>query len=60
MEKMLSELMIKDMKAKADPAQYGNAKGTSIQDYLVCKLHQIMTALDKKSQNRKVLHLLQI
>ena len=45
--------MIKDMKAKADPAQYGNAKGTSIQDYLVCKLHQIMTALDKKVKKKE-------
>ena len=50
---MLSELMIKDMKAKADPAQYGNAKGTSIQHYLVCMLQQIMTALDKKSKKEK-------
>ena len=50
MEKMLSELMIRDMKTKADPAQYGNEKGTSIQHYLVCMIHQILTALDKNSK----------
>ena len=50
MEKILSELMIKDMKAKADPAQYGNEKGTSIEHYLVCMMHKILTAVDKTSR----------
>ena len=51
MEKMISELMIKDMKAKADPAQYGNEKGTSIEHYLVCMMHKILTAVDKTSKS---------
>ena len=50
MEKMISELMIKDMRAKADPAQYGNEKGTSIEHYLVCMMHKILTAVDKNSR----------
>ena len=31
MEKLLSDMMISDMKATVDPSQYGNEKGTSIQ-----------------------------
>ena len=28
MEKMIAEIMIADMKPKADPSQYGNERGT--------------------------------
>ena len=34
-EKLLSEMIIVDMKDKADCAQYGNQKETSIQHYLI-------------------------
>ena len=50
LKSLLSELMTKDMKKKTDPAQYGIEKGTSIQHYLVCMIHQILTALDKNSR----------
>ena len=50
MEKMISEIMIQDMKAKADPAQYGNEAGTSIQHYLIKMIHRILTALDTNSR----------
>ena len=50
MEKLIAEVMIADMKPKADPAQYGNAKGTSIQHYLIKMIHRILTALDNNSR----------
>ena len=45
MEKMFSEVMIEDVKAQTDPAQYG----TSIQHYLIKMIHRILTALDTNS-----------
>ena len=45
-EKLLSQLMISDMEAKLDPAQFGNQKGKSIQHYLIQMLHRIMSVLD--------------
>ena len=34
-EKLISQLIISDMEAKLDPAQFGNQKGISIQHYLI-------------------------
>ena len=50
MEKLLAELMVNDMAAKLDPAQYGNQKGVSIQHYLINMLHRILTVLDNNSR----------
>ena len=50
MEKMISEIMISDMKVKADPSQYGNEKGTSIQHYLIKLIHRVLTALDNNTR----------
>ena len=50
MEKMISEVMIQDIKEKVDPSQYGNEKGTSIQHYLVNMIHRILTVLDNNSR----------
>ena len=50
MESLISEIMIADMKAKVDPSQYGNEKGTSIQHYLIKMIHRILTVLDKNSR----------
>ena len=50
MEKLLSDMMISDMKATVDPSQYGNEKGTSIQHYLIKMIHRILTALDNNSR----------
>ena len=41
MEKLLAELMVSDMAAKLDPAQYGNQRGLSIQYYLINMVHRI-------------------
>ena len=51
MEKLLPELMIADMAAKCDPAQYGNQRGISIQHYLVNMIHRILSALDKNASS---------
>ena len=45
-EKLISELMISDMKDKMDPKQYGNEKGLSVQHYLIEMLHRIVSVLD--------------
>jgi hypothetical protein len=50
MEKLIAEVMIADMKASADPSQFGNERSTSIQHYLIKLVHRIFTALDKNSK----------
>ena len=49
-EKLLAELIIRDMEAKLDPAQFGNQKGTSIQHYLIRMIHRILGVLDSNSK----------
>ena len=44
--KLISELIISDMKEKLDPSQYGNQYGLSIQHYLVNMIHKILVDLD--------------
>ena len=41
-EKLLSELIISDMRDKMDPTQYGNQHGLSIQHYLINMVHKIL------------------
>ena len=50
MEKLISELIISDMKMNIDPSQYGNQKGISIQHYLIDMIHRILEALDNNSK----------
>ena len=50
MEKLISELIISDMRPKMDPSQYGNQKGMSIQHYLISMIHRILTALGNNSR----------
>ena len=50
MEKIISEMVISDMKDKLDPSQFGNQKNTSIQHYLVRLLHRILTNVDRNSR----------
>ena len=49
-EKIISDIMIKDMKEKIDPSQFGNQKGLSIQHYLVKIIHKILSSLDNNSK----------
>ena len=49
-EKLLSELIISDMKDKFATAQYGNQRENSIQQYLVKTIHRILTAVDNNAR----------
>ena len=49
-EKVISQMVIEDMKAKMDPKQYGNQKHISIQHYLVEMLHRILSSVDNNSK----------
>ena len=49
-EKLIAQLIISDMEAKLDPAQFGNQKGISIQHYLIQMLHRILSMLDNNSK----------
>ena len=49
-EKLLSEIIITDMRENADISQFGNKKNVSIQHYLIKMIHRIQTALDKNSR----------
>jgi hypothetical protein len=51
-EKLLSEMIISDMKKKSDVAQFGNQKKTSIQHYLIKMIHKILTAVDNNSRKK--------
>ena len=50
-EKLLSKLIISDMKAKLDPKQYANQKGLLIQHYLIKFIDRILEALDKNPKS---------
>ena len=49
-EKLISKLIISDMKDKLDPSQYANQPGLSIQHYLVKFIDRILESLDKTSK----------
>ena len=49
-EKLISQLILSDMHASLDPAQFGNQKGLSIQHYLIQMIHRILSALDNNSK----------
>ena len=49
-ENISSDIMIKDMKDKIDPSQFGNQKGLSTQHYLVKMIHKILSSLDNNSK----------
>ena len=49
-EKIFSDMMLEDMKAKIDPAQFGNQKGLSTQHYFIKMIHKIVSSLDNNSK----------
>ena len=51
-EKLISKLIISDMKAKLDPSQFANQKGLSIQHYLIKFIDRILLALDTNSKSK--------
>ena len=52
-EKLIAQLMLRDMEAKLDQAQFGNRKGVGIQHYLVKLVHRVLTTLDTSSKGDK-------
>ena len=46
-EKLISEIIISDMKENMDPSQYGNQYGLSIQHYLVNMIDKILKDTDR-------------
>ena len=57
MEKIISEMVISDMKPKLDPKQFGDQKHLGIQHYLVRLVHRILSNIDnnKKGDIKAVL-----
>ena len=49
-EKVISKMMIHDMRKQIDPTQFANQKGLSIQHYLVKMIDRILGAVDKNSK----------
>ena len=49
-EQIISEMLVSDMKAKFARSQFGNQKGTGVQNYLVKMIHTILCTLEN---NRK-------
>ena len=45
-EKLVSKLLISDMKSKLDPSQYANQKGLSINHYLIKFIDRVLETLD--------------
>ena len=50
-EKLISEIIISDMKDHMDPSQYSNQHGLSIQPYLIDMIQKILGESDKKGVN---------
>ena len=49
LERLISDLLIQDMKKHMDISQYGNQKGISIQHYLINMINKILTDTQTKS-----------
>ena len=54
MEKIISKMMISDMKDQIDPSQFANQKGLSIQHYLVKMIDKILQSVDTNSKSESV------
>ena len=50
-EKIISKMLIEDMRESLDPSQYANQKGLSIQHYLVKIIDKILLSLEKNSKS---------
>ena len=53
-EKIISKMMIKDMKKQIDPSQYANQEGLSINHYLVKVLDKVLKTVDSNSKKECV------
>ena len=50
-EKIISEMVIEDLKSNLEKAQYGNQKGTSINHYLINLIDKSLITLDKNKHD---------
>ena len=46
----MAELIISDMSAKLDPAQFANQKGLSLQHYLIKMINKILSDTDNNAK----------
>ena len=53
-EKIISKMMIADMKDQIDPSQFANQKGLSIQHYLVKMIDKILKSVDRNSKKESL------
>ena len=53
-EKIISKMMISDMKDKIDPSQFANQKGLGIQHYLVKMIDKVLKSVDKNSKGESL------
>ena len=53
-EKIISKMIISDMKSKIDPTQFANQKGLGIQHYLVKMIDKILKSVDKNSKGESL------
>ena len=49
-EKLISELIVSDMKDKLDPSQYANQPGVSTEHYLIKLIHRILSETDSNTK----------
>lgn len=54
MERIISKMIISDMKSKLDPAQFANQKGLSIQHYLIKMIDKILLSCDSNAKGESV------
>ena len=53
-EKIISKMMIEDMKKHLDPSQYANQKGLSINHYLINVIDKVLRTVDSNSKKECV------
>ena len=53
-EKIISKMMIEDMRKHIDPSQYANQKGVSINHYLINIIDKILKTVDRNSKKECV------
>ena len=51
-EQIISKWLISDMSESRDRSQYGNEKGISVNHYPVKMIHEILTCVDRNTENQ--------
>ena len=53
-DRIIANIITKDISPQRDKCQYGNQKGLSVNHYLINMINQILTSLDKNSNKEKM------